>query len=66
MSECKSLATGVGGGALLTGDGQGVVRAWDWRHAGGGALATAAAHAGPVTAVVPLSATRRNAVGPTE
>ena len=39
---------------VFTGDGDGVVRAWDWRRAGGGALASARALAGIVTAVTPL------------
>ena len=39
---------------VFTGDGDGVVRAWDWRRAGGGPIASANAHEGVVTAVTPL------------
>ena len=31
---------------VFTGDGDGVVRAWDWRRAGGGPIASANAHDG--------------------
>ena len=44
-----------GAGALFVGDGAGTVRAWDWRRAGGGALASAGAHVGAVVSVAPLS-----------
>jgi len=50
-------------GAFLTGDGAGVVRAWDWRRAGGGALASARAHAGAVTAVTALDDSRADVAG---
>ena len=49
-------------GAFLTGDGAGVVRAWDWRRAGG-ALASARAHAGAVTAVTALDDSRADVAG---
>ena len=47
-----------GAGALFVGDGSGIVRAWDWRRAGAGALASAGAHAGAVLSVAPLSLAR--------
>ena len=50
-------------GAFLTGDGSGVVRAWDWRRASGGALASAKAHTGSVTAVTPLDDSRTDVAG---
>ena len=50
-------------GAFFTGDGAGVVRAWDWRRAGGGALASARAHVGAVTAVTPLDDSRADVAG---
>ena len=50
-------------GAFLTGDGAGVVRAWDWRRAAGGALASARAHVGAVTAVTPLDDSRTDVAG---
>jgi len=53
-----AAANRVSVGAFLTGDGSGVVRAWDWRRAGGGSLASCKAHVGAVTAVTPLDESR--------
>ena len=39
------------------------MRAWDWRRAGGGALASARAHAGAVTAVTALDDSRADVAG---
>ena len=43
---------------LCIGDGAGTVRAWDWRRAGGGAVASARGHVGSVTAVTSLHSSR--------
>ena len=43
---------------LCIGDGAGTVRAWDWRRAGGGAVASARGHVGAVTAVTSLHSSR--------